>query len=424
MTSSKEVNEIRMDRFEIPLDIEDVRIERVEFTQNNEIIITVTSTLEGTDCHRCGRKITTAYGCGREITLRHLSILGKPTYIRLKPKRYQCPYCGDHPTTTQKVAGYEARSPHTKAYETQVLLSLVNSTVTDVSIKEGLGYEAVQGIIDRQVSKTVDWNEFKELAHVGIDEIASQKGHQAFLTIVTTRLATGTIRVLGVLPGREKATVKKFFSSIPKKLRKTICVVCSDLYEGYSNAVKEVLGKHVRVVVDRFHVAKRYRKGLDELRKKELTRLKKELSETDYKAFKGVMWSLRKNPVELKPEEVDVLSHLFKYTPLLGLAYVFCYTLTSIFDLPLSKAEAKQRLRAWKQVVQESEVDCFASFLSTLDKRLEEITNYFVDRKNSGFVEGLNNRIKVIKRRCYGIFNVGHVFQRLFIDLVGYKKFA
>jgi len=44
----------------MPLDIEDVKIERVEFTQNNEIIITVTSTLEGTDCPRCGRKITTA----------------------------------------------------------------------------------------------------------------------------------------------------------------------------------------------------------------------------------------------------------------------------------------------------------------------------------------------------------------------------
>jgi len=62
--------------------------------------------------------------------------------------------------------------------------------------------------------------------------------------------------------------------------------------------------------------------------------------------------------------------------------------------------------------------------LSTLDKRLDEITNYFVARKNSGFVEGLNNKIKVVKRRCYGIFNVGHLFQRLFIDLTGYEKFA
>jgi transposase len=112
-----------MAHFEIPLDIEDVKIEQVAFTPNNEIMITVTSTVEGTQCHRCGKKIKKAYGEGREITLRHLSILGKPTYIRIKPKRYQCPYCGDHPTTTQKLSWYEERSPHTKAYETHVLLN-------------------------------------------------------------------------------------------------------------------------------------------------------------------------------------------------------------------------------------------------------------------------------------------------------------
>jgi len=52
-----------------------------------------------------------------------------------------------------------------------VLLNLVTSTVADVSSKEGLGYEAVQGIIDRGVSEQVEWNEFKELAQIGIDEM-------------------------------------------------------------------------------------------------------------------------------------------------------------------------------------------------------------------------------------------------------------
>ena len=370
-----------MNRFEMPVDIEEVKIEAVEFTSNNEIIITVTSPVEGTHCHCCGNKIKQAYGEGREIILRHLSILGKPTYLRITPKRYQCPYCKKHPTTTQKVAWYDAWSPPTKAYETHVLLNVVNSTVVDVSSKEGLGYEAVQGIINRRVSEKVNWNECKELGEIGIDEIARRKGHQDFITLVTTRLATGALRVLGVLEGRDKATVKKFFLSIPKDLRKTIRVACSDRYEGYSNAIKEVVGKGVQVVVDRFHVAKLYRKGLDELRKKELKRLKKELPEADYKEFKGVMWLLRRNPAELKPEELEVVSSLFKYTPLLGAAYVFCYTVTSIFELPLTKAEATQRLRAWKQLVQESELDCFDSFLSTLDKRLDEITNYFVARK-------------------------------------------
>jgi len=50
---------------------------------------------------------------------------------------------------------------------------------------------------------------------------------------------------------------------------------------------------------------------------------------------------------------------------------------------------------------------------------MDEITNYFVDRNNSGFVEGLNNKIKVLKRRCYGIFNLRHLFQRIYLDLEG-----
>jgi hypothetical protein len=80
-----------------------------------------------------------------------------------------------------------------------------------------------------------------------------------------------------------------------------------------------------RMTPGSFHVAKLYRKSLDELRKKELKRLKKELPEADYKEFKGVLWLLRKNPEELTPEELEVVKGLFKYTPLLGAAYVFCY---------------------------------------------------------------------------------------------------
>jgi len=60
----------------------------------------------------------------------------------------------------------------------------------------------------------------------------------------------------------------------------------------------------------------------------------------------------------------------------------------------------------------------------TLDAHMEEIANYFIERKNSGFVEGLNNKIKIITRRCYGIFNIKHLFQRITISLEADKNFA
>ena len=68
--------------------------------------------------------------------------------------------------------------------------------------------------------------------------------------------------ILGVLSDRTKITVKRFLSRIPPKLRKTIKAVCSDMYDGFIHAVKEVFSKQVKIVIDRFHVAKLYRKGV------------------------------------------------------------------------------------------------------------------------------------------------------------------
>ncbi|MBK1723509.1 transposase, partial [Thiocystis violacea] len=52
----------------------------------------------------------------------------------------------------------------------------------------------------------------------------------------------------------------------------------------------------------------------------------------------------------------------------------------------------------------------------------EEIANYFVGRQTSGFVEGLNNKLKVIKRRCYGMTNLNHLYQRVYLYLNGYAQ--
>jgi transposase len=200
--------------------------------------------------------------------------------------------------------------------------------------------------------------------------------------------------------------------------------VCSDLYEGYINAAKEVFGANVIIVVDRFHIAKLYRNGLDELRKKELKRLRKELSKEEYKKLKGAMWILRKDIEGLTVEDLEVLKWLFKCSPILELAYKLCNELTGIFEGDYSKSEAKRKINRWKKRVIKSGLSCFNRFLLTLDKWMDGITNYFINRQTSGFVEGFNNKIKVIKWRCYGILNVKHLFRRIHLDLEGYSLFA
>jgi transposase len=66
---------------------------------------------------------------------------------------------------------------------------------------------------------------------------------------------------------------------------------------------------------------------------------------------------------------------------------------------------------------------CFDPFLTLLENWLDRIANYFCKRQTSAFVEGLNNKIKVLKRRCFGLVNPDHLFQRLTLDLEGYQRF-
>ena len=100
--------------------------------------------------------------------------------------------------------------------------------------------------------------------------------------------------------------------------------VCSDRYDGFIYAVKEVFGKRVKMVMDRLHVAQLYRKGLDTLRQQELPHLKKELSEEEYKQLQGVIWALRKKQANVTDEDKDLLERLFVYSPPLQVAYELC----------------------------------------------------------------------------------------------------
>jgi len=403
------------------LGLTDIEITAIKHSSNNEIIIEAMSTKKEILCHKCGKQCN-IHGKGQKLKLRHLPILGKKTFIEITPPRGICPHCDDNPTTTQTLSWYDRNGRYTKNYEQTVLFALINSTIADVCIREELGEHAIQNIVDKYIDSKVNWKEFKRLGIIGIDEISLKKGHQDFVTIITSRHEE-QIRILAVIKGRDKAEIKAFLSSIPKNKRKTVIAVCSDMYDGFINAAKEVFGKEVMIVVDRFHVAKLYRKCLVELRKKELSRLRRTLSAEEYKTLKLAIAILVKNSEFIAEKDKIELDKLFKHSPLLKVAYKFCRKLTHIFNTKHKNVTANIKIDEWIDSVEGSELNCFNTFISTLKKYKNEITNYFVQRHNSGYVEGFNNKIKVIKRRCYGIFNIKHLFQRIFLDTVGYNIF-
>ena len=412
-----------MSNFTLPLGIDSLKIIAQTIDIQGNIIFDVESTKTETACHKCGQLTNKRYGFGETITIRHLSILDTAVYLRIRVARYECQHCDDHPTTSEQYDWCERKSKTTKGLDKYINRQLIHSTIEDVGKKEQISSEIVESALNRSINMFVDWAMYTNLETIGIDEIAVKKGHNDYLTIVSVKDKSGELSVIAVLPDRLKETVKTFLDSIPSHLKKTVKSVCTDMYDGFVKSAEEVFGTRV-VVVDRYHLSKLYREPLDQLRIGEMKRIKSILSKEDYGKLEGVMWILRQNHECLSQQEKEILEFMYRHSPLLKEAHKTAIKLTHILNTHYNRKVALTKINRWIKLVQNSGLSCFNGFIKTLTKYKPNILNYFKNRKNSGFVEGLNNKIKVLKRRCYGISKPETLFQRLFLDLMGYKVFA
>ena len=200
------------------------------------------------------------------------------------------------------------------------------------------------------------------------------------------------------------------------------------MWEGYLNAMDEFISEKAtlkaNLVADRFHVAKQYRDCVDTIRKQECKRLRKELPEDECKSLTHcIHWVLRRNHASLEQDDCGRLRDLFRLAPKLDQAYTLREELTAIFNLPIDADAGKQRLLAWANKAEHLAPDCFAKFIHLLRSRIDPIANYFHRRASSGFVEGFNNKLKLITRRCYGLKRTASLFRRLWLDTAGYQLF-
>jgi transposase len=300
---------------------------------------------------------------------------------------------------------------------------LINSTVADAARQLGGSEETIDGLLDRWIERAVDWDAWERLGVIGLDEIALKRGHRDFVVLVTVPLEAGGVEIVAGLADRQKQTVVAFLRAIPETLRRPIERAGTDMYEGFVTALREAI-PWAEIVIDRFHVARAYRDCADTVRKKERKRLKRALPTAEYAEITGAMWPFRKQPGDLQPEERELLERVFRYSPTIAAAYYLREDLTDLFERDYTKAGAKRAIRVWCTRVRERGLAEFESFLGTLDRWMEELTNYFQGRPTSRFVEGFNNRVKVLKRRCYGIFNVRSLFPRRTLDWHGYQLFG
>lgn len=193
--------------------------------------------------------------------------------------------------------------------------------------------------------------------------------------------------------------------------------------EGFVRA-RDAAGPWAAVVIDRCHVARASRACAETGRQPERQRLKSARPPAESAALQGAMGPWRTRPATLAPQEWERLARVFAVSPTLEKADHLREDLPDRCVRDDTTAGAKGAMRAWYTRGPASGRAEGERVLGTIDRWMDQITHDGQARQTRGVVEGFNNRVKVLKRRCDGIFDVGRRLQRLTLDGHGDQRFG
>jgi len=338
-------------------------------------------------CPRCGR-ITEKIHDYREQRIKDISSFGSYTFIQLRKRRYVCPSCNKR---------FYEEVPFLPRYHrvtSRLIAFIINSFREVVSVKHLARLANVSPTTAARVFDHIKYSN-KTLPRVlSIDEFRGNADGEKFQCILTDPESR---KVLDILPNRKSEDLYRYFSQF--KDRNNVKYVVIDMSGPYRSLVKTVFPR-AQIIADKYHVVRQVAWAFENVRKAE----QKKFHEQRRKYFKRSRKLLLKRPDKLTPDEVDQVESMLRISERLRQAYVLKNEFYKVMDSQNSY-EAKQRLARWNMLFYGYNLpefnDCFKAFTNWQ----KEILNSFDVPYTNGFTEGVNNKIKVIKRNAYGIRN-------------------
>jgi transposase len=231
---------------------------------------------------------------------------------------------------------------------------------------------------------------------IGIDEISIRKGH-TYRIVVSDLLRQRPIWFGG--EDRSEASMNRFFEELgPQKARK-IQLAVMDMWKAFRNST-EKHAPQAAILYDKFHVMRHLNEALDKVRKKEYARL----SDKDRQYVKGQKYTLLSHWKNLSVEGKDALKTLFKANKRLNKAYLLKESFSQLWEYK-SEGWARRFFDKWRSALKWQRLQPFEDFAKMIESHWDGIAAYIhsEDDVSLGFVEGLNNKIRVIQRRAYGL---------------------
>ena len=264
-------------------------------------------------------------------------------------------------------------------------------TLADVAGVVGLSWDTAKNIVKPYLRKTVTPARFKGLRHLAIDEIYVGKKRKFYTLVID--LDTG--RIVWVAHGHGSACLRGFWRRL-RLAKAKIKAVAMDMSAAYWKAVRDNLPR-AAVVFDKFHIVKLVNDRLDEVRR-QLVREAEQSLKADIKGTRFLLLSRRHNLTTDKMVALDVA--LRANQPLFE-AYYLKEELLLLWAQPTARA-MKSFLEGWCRRALETGLAPFRSLVKTLRSHRKGILAWFQHRINSGRMEGINNKVKVMTRSAYG----------------------
>lgn len=354
-------------------------------------------------CTNCNIRSKHRYGFHPKREIQNGTMLGKSCVLVFRPRRFLCKFCKR--IFVEDLGFIAKRQRVTPKHKKEVVLNLSDRSFLSGTRKYNVSYHTQRKWLKEIVSSSVfDFSKEEKEATafvLGIDEV-SFSGHKMLTTV-------GNItkhRLKGVMTSKNKTELKKLLRSLTPSVKSLISEVVIDMCDLYLFAVQEILPK-ASIVVDHFHVIQDANRRLDEER-----RLLQDIFKKPIKRY-----ILTKNKEDLKYWQVLELENIMKNYPELKMYWETKERLRTMYKIK-TKEEVEEKLRLVISTLSSTDDGELITWGNTLSRWKEYILNYFNNKSTNGYMEGMHNKMKLIKRISFGFKNKEVFIQKVMLSVL------
>jgi transposase len=343
----------------------------------------------------CSRAQRTFYD-QRKRRVRDISCGDRRVYLELWVRRVDCPRCDG--VKSERLDWLADNPLYTKRFAIFVGRRCRDSTVRAVAEELRLEWRTVKDLDKQYMREQLRRAGCPAPRVIGIDEVAVGRGHR-YRIVVSDLERRRPIWFGG--KDRSEASMDEFFAWLgPKKCRK-IRLAVMDMWKAFrKSTLKEGHAPQARIIYDKFHVLKHLGAAMDEVRKQEYARL----SGKKRRFIKGQKYNLLSRWENLTIEGKQALKLLFGANRRLNKAYLLKESFGQLWDYN-RPGWARRFFNNWKDALKWQRLGPFCKFAAMVEAHWDGIEAYCYEENKVplGFVEGINNKVRVIQRRAYGL---------------------